>query len=144
MNHKSLSAARWKKVMIQDLTPVVLLAACALQAAVPRAAAYEELLPDPHEMARVEASVDRALEYLLKSQQPNGTWPSSKGSNNAIDALCQLVIDLKVQFEIACSAQLVGEELVDYSINAGDNYTVSDRNAAELLSGQRNLIDPLP
>ena len=52
--------------------------------------AQEELLLDPHQMARVEASIDRALEYLLQQQRPDGTWPCAGGTNNAIDALCLL------------------------------------------------------
>ena len=48
------------------------------------------LLPDPQEMARVEASVDRALEYLVRQQRPEGNWPSSYGSNNGVNALCLL------------------------------------------------------
>lgn len=49
-----------------------------------------ELLPDQHEMARVEAAVDRALEYLLHQQRPDGSWPSAFGSNNGVNALCLL------------------------------------------------------
>jgi len=49
-----------------------------------------DLLPDPQEMARVEASIDRALEYLAKVQMPNGSFPSSFGDNNAINAYCLL------------------------------------------------------
>ena len=48
------------------------------------------LLPDPREMARVEAAVDRALEYLLRKQNPDGSWPSGKGINNGINAICLL------------------------------------------------------
>jgi len=56
----------------------------------PEAGVGEELLPDPREMARVEASVDRALEYLLRQQRPDGSWPSSYGSNHGVNALCLL------------------------------------------------------
>lgn len=48
------------------------------------------LLPDPQQMARVEAAVDRALEYLLKHQHADGSWPSGKGINNGINAICLL------------------------------------------------------
>ncbi|MFW6059177.1 MAG: prenyltransferase/squalene oxidase repeat-containing protein [Phycisphaeraceae bacterium] len=53
----------------------------------------EALLPDPEQMARVEASVDRALEYLLTQQKADGSWPSGfggDGSNNGVNALCLL------------------------------------------------------
>ncbi len=50
----------------------------------------ENLLPDPREMARIEASADRALEYLVRQQLPDGNWPSSFGSNNGVNALCLL------------------------------------------------------
>lgn len=50
----------------------------------------EDILPDPQEMARVEASADRALEYLIGQQEPQGCWPSSYGSNNGVNALCLL------------------------------------------------------
>ncbi|MCX5659107.1 MAG: terpene cyclase/mutase family protein [Planctomycetota bacterium] len=52
--------------------------------------AAEALLPDPREMARTEASVDRALEYLFRTQTPEGSWPSWTGSNNGINAYCLL------------------------------------------------------
>lgn len=50
----------------------------------------ENLLPDPREMARIEASADKALEYLVRQQLPDGNWPSSFGSNNGVNALCLL------------------------------------------------------
>ncbi|MBE3132449.1 MAG: terpene cyclase/mutase family protein, partial [Acidobacteria bacterium] len=53
-------------------------------------AVAESLLPDPREMARVEASVDRALEYLQQQQRPDGSWPCALGSNNGINAICLL------------------------------------------------------
>ena len=50
-----------------------------------------ELLPDPAELARVEASVDKALEYLVGKQAPDGSWPSKLGPrNNGVSALCLL------------------------------------------------------
>ena len=52
--------------------------------------AVEDLLPDPRQMARVEASVDRALEYLLTQQRPDGSWPCTAGSNHGINGLCLL------------------------------------------------------
>ncbi|HUU11714.1 MAG TPA: prenyltransferase/squalene oxidase repeat-containing protein [Phycisphaerae bacterium] len=52
--------------------------------------AAEDLLPDPQEMARVEASVDRAIEYLQQQQRPNGSWPCALGSNNGVNAICLL------------------------------------------------------
>ena len=52
----------------------------------------EALLPDPQQMARIEASVDRALEYLLQQQKADGSWPSGFGgqSNNGVNGLCLL------------------------------------------------------
>ena len=47
-------------------------------------------LPDPDEMARVEAAVDRALEYLVRHQQEDGYWPSAVGNNNGVNAVCLL------------------------------------------------------
>lgn len=49
-----------------------------------------DLLPDPQEMVRIEASVDRALKYLLQRQNPDGSWPSSFGRNNGVNAVCLL------------------------------------------------------
>jgi len=63
---------------------------CASLGPAREAIAQEELLPDPHQTARVEASVDRALEYLLQRQRPDGGWPCAGGSNGAINALCLL------------------------------------------------------
>jgi len=50
----------------------------------------DPLLPDPREMARIEAAVDRALEYLAQEQEDDGSWPSEFGNNNGINAVCVL------------------------------------------------------
>jgi hypothetical protein len=50
--------------------------------------------PDPEDRAlvRVEAAVDRALEYLAERQEADGSWPQgvSRKPNTGIDALCLL------------------------------------------------------
>jgi prenyltransferase beta subunit len=55
----------------------------------PRAA---EIDPDARDLVRVEAAVDRALEYLAAQQQPDGTWPQgvSQRPNTGINSLCLL------------------------------------------------------
>lgn len=50
----------------------------------------ELTLPDPHEMRRVEASVDAALRYLAQHQRDNGSFPSRYGDNHGINAFCLL------------------------------------------------------
>ena len=50
------------------------------------------VLPDPRQMQRVEASVDKALQYLAKHQKPDGSWPSKWGDNNGINAFCLLAM----------------------------------------------------
>jgi prenyltransferase beta subunit len=45
---------------------------------------------EPDEMQRVEAAIDRAIEYLVRKQLPDGSWPSWTGPNNAINAICLL------------------------------------------------------
>ena len=50
----------------------------------------EALLPGPRQMARIEAAVDRGLEYLLKTQKPDGSWPSGFGNNNGVNGICLL------------------------------------------------------
>ena len=45
----------------------------------------DSLLPDPRQMAQIEATVDRALEYLLRHQRPDGSWPCAFGNNNGIN-----------------------------------------------------------
>jgi hypothetical protein len=49
-----------------------------------------DVLPNPAETARVEASVDRALEYLVRIQQPDGSWISGQGKNNGVNGVCLL------------------------------------------------------
>ena len=55
---------------------------------------FVEVLPDPQEMARIEAAVDEGLEYLAKHQKADGSWPTSihggNGSNNGVNAVCVL------------------------------------------------------
>lgn len=61
---------------------------CILHFAFPASA--QDLLPDPQMMQRIEVSVDRALEYLLHHQQPDGSWPSAMGKNHGINGPCVL------------------------------------------------------
>ena len=59
----------------------------------PAPASIAESLPDPKDMARVEASIDHGLEYLLRQQQPDGswlTWDGTSASHNGITAMCLL------------------------------------------------------
>jgi len=57
-----------------------------------REAGASPLLPDPAAMRRVEASVDRAIEYLLSEQRENGSWPSQYGDNHGVNGLCLLAL----------------------------------------------------
>lgn len=50
------------------------------------------LLPDPQAMRRVEASVDRAVNYLISQQRENGAWPSGHGDNHGVNGLCLLAL----------------------------------------------------
>lgn len=50
----------------------------------------DAMLPDPRQMAQIEATVDRGLEYLLKTQKPDGSWPCQFGNNNGINGICLL------------------------------------------------------
>lgn len=55
----------------------------------------DAFLPDAREMGRVEAAVDRALEYLVTHQRPDGSWEhriSARGPNNGINGLCLLAL----------------------------------------------------
>ncbi|MCX7431103.1 MAG: terpene cyclase/mutase family protein [Planctomycetia bacterium] len=47
---------------------------------------------DARELVRIEAAVDRALEYLATNQKPDGSWPQavSPQPNTGIDSLCLL------------------------------------------------------
>lgn len=54
-------------------------------------AGYEpDMILDPQRMRRVEASVDRSLEYLARHQRDNGSWPCSFGNNHGVNAVCLL------------------------------------------------------
>jgi hypothetical protein len=68
------------------------LAACWLLVACPGGGGAAETDPDARDLVRVEAAVDRALEYLAVQQQPDGTWPQgvSQRPNTGINALCLL------------------------------------------------------
>ena len=68
----------------------VALAAPAFAQPAPPAPPSDELLLDPQDMARVEASIDRALEYLASKQNPDGSWQAYTGKNNGINAFCLL------------------------------------------------------
>jgi len=48
--------------------------------------------PEDRWLVRVEAAVDRGLEYLATRQEPRGSWPQgvSQKPNTGIDALCLL------------------------------------------------------
>ncbi|MCC6580703.1 MAG: terpene cyclase/mutase family protein, partial [Phycisphaeraceae bacterium] len=50
----------------------------------------DPLLPDPREMSRIEACVDRGLEYLATCQEADGSFRSGKGKNNGINGICLL------------------------------------------------------
>ncbi len=47
-------------------------------------------LTEAQVVARVTASVDRALEYLASKQNPDGSWNAGNGRNNAINAVALL------------------------------------------------------
>lgn len=38
----------------------------------------------------VESAVDRGLDYLTRQQLPDGSWPSWRGNNSGVNALCLL------------------------------------------------------
>ena len=98
-----------------------LLAAVVAVAPVVAQAAESEgvsVLPDAQEMQRIEAAVDKALEYLAVTQNADGSWPGFGGRNNGINAFCLLaflgrghvpgrgpyrdVVDRAVGFLLAC------------------------------------------
>ncbi len=54
--------------------------------------AAPDLLPDAQQTRRVEAAVDRAVEYLARHQHADGSWPSGLGKNNGINGVCLLAM----------------------------------------------------
>jgi hypothetical protein len=84
MNRKQLDA--------RSVRPRAAIALCLVLAACARALAaeppVEEAVPDAHEMLRVEAAVDRALDHLARRQNEEGWWPQAvngAGPNNGIN-----------------------------------------------------------
>jgi hypothetical protein len=93
----------------------------------------DAVLPDPRDMARIEASVDRALEYLVKSQNPDGSWVT--GGRNGVNAFCllaflgrghepgrgpyKMVVDRGISFLIAQQADtgLIGPQMYDHALS---------------------------
>jgi len=54
---------------------------------------FDASLGDQRELVRVEAAVDRALQYLAEHQLDDGSWPhgvNSRGPNNGISGACLL------------------------------------------------------
>jgi hypothetical protein len=74
--------------MVLSLFCLLSFAFCISASAAPAGDA-DALLPDPREMARVEASIDHALEYLRKEQQADGAWPSAN-NREGVNAFCLL------------------------------------------------------
>ena len=81
---------RMRVVALASAVAVFLAGAGGARAAPARAP--EDLLPDPRQMARVEASVDRALDYLARHQNADGSWPLQYGKNNGINGICLLAL----------------------------------------------------
>jgi prenyltransferase beta subunit len=51
-----------------------------------------ETLTEAQVVARVTAAVDRAMEYIAAKQNPDGSWNSGNGRNNAINAVALLAL----------------------------------------------------
>ena len=69
--------------------PTLLCALCVAMAPL-TSHGQDNVLPDPEQMQRIEASIDRALEYLVRHQNPDGSWVSWVGCNNAINGVALL------------------------------------------------------
>jgi len=47
-------------------------------------------VPDPRQMAKIVGAVDAGLEYLVRQQRPDGSWPSFWEANTGINGICLL------------------------------------------------------
>jgi len=66
------------------------LTVCCVMAVAALTCGQETVLPDPEDMQQVEESVDRALEYLTRHQNPDGSWIAWCGRNNAVNGAALL------------------------------------------------------
>jgi len=78
----------WMQPPVAALALALMVSMAAAQTPPPKEVTND--VPDPRQMAKIVGAVDAGLEYLVRQQRPDGSWPSFWESNTGINGICLL------------------------------------------------------